>query len=458
MPAIASTLSARPAQSLGEHISRTLKLALPVMLARIGVVVMVTVAQAMTGHAGADEQAYFSIAFSPQMMMVVIGIGLMAGITVVSAQADGAGRSVECGRIWRLGLVAALLLGLAYAVALLWGAELLSLTGQEPDVAIEGGRVLLMFAPGMPAVLMFVGTSAFLESIGKTRPGLVVSLGSNLVNLLLCWLLIFGHWGLPAMGAAGAALAISITRWVMLIAIAGYALAMRDHERYGVHAPLAGHYHRIKTLLSVGAPLALATGLESSAFTTATIFAGWLGKAPLAAFQSILNLTALVFMLAIGVSTATSVRVANAVGRQDQQGIGRAGWVGAGLIILTTLTIGALIWLTREAIAAFYSDDAEVQALIIGTLALATWWFVVFDGLQAVLVGATRGVADVIVPTLTQGLAFWGVAIPLAFYLGLNSGAGVDGLFIGLGASLIAASLFLGLRFRVLSRRVIRPI
>ncbi len=446
-----------PARTLSEHIRRTVALAVPVMLSRAGLLIMITIATAMTGHAGPDEQAYLALGFFPTMVLLVIGIGLMTGVVVLSAQADGAGRPDQCGRIWRLGLLVAAALGVIYVVAMLWGEPLLLALGQAPDVAAGGGRVILMFAPGMPELVMFTATTAFLESINRPLPGMVVSLGANLVSVALCAWLIFGGLGLPGMGAAGAALGISLIRWIMLIAIVGYVLRMRDGDHYGVRAPLDRDFTTILKLLRVGTPLALAQALEATAFAMTTNFAGWLGKAPLAAFYNALNLNANVFMLAIGVATATSVRVANAVGRQDQTGIRHAGWVGAGLIIAVTLVTGLIISQTREPIAAFYAEDALVRALMVSALGIITWLCVV-DSLQCVLVGATRGVADVIVPTLTQGIAFWGIAVPLAWWLAIHQGHGVDGLFWALGVSLIAASSFLALRFHRLTQRHILPV
>ncbi|MGH6959355.1 MAG: MATE family efflux transporter, partial [Dongiaceae bacterium] len=124
-----------PARTLGEHLSRTIALALPVMFARSGLIVMITVGIIIAGHAGPVEQAYFAAAFAPHMVMLVIGIGLMMGVTVLSAQANGAGRPIECGRIWRLGLFVSGVMGVAYSIVMLWGQALLGLLGQSDDIA-----------------------------------------------------------------------------------------------------------------------------------------------------------------------------------------------------------------------------------------------------------------------------------------------------------------------------------
>ncbi|HKP22921.1 MAG TPA: MATE family efflux transporter, partial [Dongiaceae bacterium] len=154
-----------PARTLSQHITRTFALALPVMFGRAGLLMAITVALVVVGHAGPNDQAYFAAGFAPQMLVLVFGMGLVAGVTVLSAQANGAGNAQQCGRIWRLGLLAAAACGTGAAVMLLWGRAILQLAGQSDDIAVHGGEVMLAFAPGMPAILMFIATSSFLESI-----------------------------------------------------------------------------------------------------------------------------------------------------------------------------------------------------------------------------------------------------------------------------------------------------
>jgi MATE family multidrug resistance protein len=446
-----------PARTLPEHVTRTFALALPVMFGRAGLLVVFTVALVMVGHAGPNDQAYFAAGFAPHMLLLIFGMGVVASVTVLSAQADGAGRSEQCGRIWRLGLLLAAVSGGGAAVVMLWGRTILRLSGQSDDIALHGGEVIWMFAPGMPAILMFIATSSFLESIGRPRPGMIVSLAANVVNLVLCWALVFGKFGLPAMGAPGAALAITVSRWCMLAAIIAYALALPEREHYGVRAPLAGHYHNMGKLLRVGTPLALAMGIESVAFTATTMFAGWLGNDALAAYQDAINVNAFVFMLALGLQTATSVRVANAVGRNDQTGLRIAGWVGAGLNIALLAAVGVVIWFSRDAIADVFTSNPAVHAPLVAALGLVAV-ISICDGLQAVLIGATRGAADTVVPTVLQGIAFWVIMVPLNYHLSIAAGFGINGLFFGIGISVLAASLFLAVRFAMVTQRHIRPV
>ena len=443
--------------TLAQHVRRTLGFALPVMVARAGLVIMVTVDTVMTGRVGAAELAYYGISFAPQIVMLTVGIGLLVGVIVLAAQADGAGRPEQCGRIWHLGLALGGGLGLVYALALSRGDAILSLLGQGPEITAGGGRALALWGPGMPAILMFVATTSFLEGIGRPRPGMVVALGANLLNAGLNWVFIFGHLGAPAMGAAGAVLATTLTRWAMLAALAGYVVTMRDGARYGVRAPLAGRFGDLRRLLALGAPFAAGIGLETSAFAATATFAGWLGAVPLAGYQVALNATALIYMLAIGLSTATAVRVANAIGRQDRAGLAWAGWVGTGVAIVLMFAVAAGVALGADGIAALYSGDAAVRAVATAALYVVAW-IVVVDGAQGVLIGATRGATDVAVPTAIYALSFWGIGVPMGYGLGVVAGYGVPGLMWSLFAALLAAGLLLGARFHAVARRPLRPI
>ena len=456
MQTVASTASSVPPLTLAEHIRGTLSLAVPVMLARAGVVIMMTVATVMTGRKGGQELAYLGISLAPQITMLTVGVGLLVGTIVLTAQADGAGEQQRCGRIWRLSLVIGFALGVMYAIILLEGEDILRLLGQPQDIVAGGGKALAMLSLGLLPILMFAATSFFLEGIGRPRPGMVVSLAANFVNAGLGWILIYGHFGMPAMGAAGATLALSITNWFMFLTLAGYVFVMPDGARYGVRASLVGHLGAVRALLVMGGPLALAIGLESSAFAATATFAGWIGTESLAGYQVALNVVALVYMLSIGLSTATAVRVANAVGRSDPVDLRRAGWVGAGLVLVLMIVIAVAIALARDPIAAFYTDDPAVRAVAVTALGIVAW-IVVVDGTQGVLMGAMRGAADLVVPTATYAVSYWALTVPLGYYLGVHDGRGIPGLMWSLFAGLVMAAVLLGGRFQVISGRPIRP-
>jgi multidrug resistance protein, MATE family len=438
---------------LREHVVRTLRLAGPVMLARAGLLVMVSVDTIMCGRVAARELAYYGIALAPHLAFLLVGIGLLMGTVVVTAQTDGAGRPAECGRIWRLGLLNGAVFGSLFGLLLLPGEAILLGLGQALEISRGGGAVLVMFALGMPPILMFTATTFFLEGIGRSTPGMLVMAAANLVNFGLNYALMFEPWQL---GAAGAALATSITRWFMFLALAGYVLAMRDRAHYGVGAPMAGHWHLEHKLARLGWPIALSFGLENGAFFAAATFAGWLGAVPLAAYQIVLNVMALIYMLAIGLATATAVRVGNAIGRRDRAGLARAGWVGLGLGVVIILCLTPLLYGSSSAIARIYTDDPAVVAIAAPGLGLGAW-ILLADASQGILTGALRGAADIWACIGVQFVCFWLICIPLCYLLAHPFGLAVPGLLWGLFIGLLGAALLLAWRFKALTAREVRP-
>jgi MATE family multidrug resistance protein len=436
-----------------EHVLRTLRLAGPVMLARAGLLIMISVDTIMCGRVAAQELAYYGIALAPHLGFVLVGIGLLMGTVVVTAQTDGAGRPAECGRIWRLGLINGALFGSLFGLLLLPGEAILVALGQAPTISEGGGAVLVMFALGMPPMLMFAATTFFLEGIGRSTPGMVVMAIANLVNFGLNYALMFEPWQL---GAAGAALATSITRWFMFVALAGYVLAMPGRDHYGVAAPMAGHWPLERKLVRLGWPIAVSFGLEHGAFFAAATFAGWLGAVPLAAYQIVLNTMGLIYMLAIGLATATAVRVGNAVGWRDRTGVAKAGWVGVGLGVAVMLCLMPVLDGWGGRIARIYTEEPAVIAIAAPGLGLAAWILVV-DACQGILTGALRGAADIWACIVIQFMSFWLICIPVCYLLAHPLNLGVAGLLWGLFAGLLGAALLLAWRFKALTAREVRP-
>jgi multidrug resistance protein, MATE family len=447
--------AAVPVRTFKDHIRLTFNLAWPVVMSRSGLMLMISTDVAMTGHAGKDELAFISIAMATQVTLMLVGIGMLFGTTVLTAQAHGAGEHNKCGGIWRLGLVHALVLGIILGAFCIFGEEFLLAVGQTPELAAGGGRVMLHYSWSMPGILAMVTTSFFLEGMGKPRPAMVVTMIAVLVNAGLNQILIFGEFGLPGMGAEGAVIATSIVRWLMVFALVVYVFTMRDSAEFGVRGGRIASWQVGKTLRRIGYPFGFAQGIEASAFSSLILMAGYLGTEVLGGYQIAMNLIALAFMVAIGFGVATGVRVGNAIGRDDQVGIPRATWVGVGLTIIFMVLIGILFVLFPEQIVGVYTNDPGVIAIAAATL-MVTALLLVFDGAQGVLMSVLRSCGEVWTPVVMHGLSFWAIAVPLAAWLAFSQDMGAPGLMLGMLAGVISAALLLGLRFRWLSRRPIR--
>lgn len=440
-----------------DHIRQTISLAIPVMLARAGFIIMVTVDTIMTGQVSAQMLAHYGISMAPHITVLVVGIGLMAATSILTAQASGAKRDREIGAVWRNALVIAVFLGLLAASLLSYGEELLLLLGQSNDLAVNGGAAIRAFAVGMPGLFLLLACTFMLEGIRRPQVGMVITLSGNLVNAASNWLLIEGNWGFPEMGAAGAAMSTSITRWVMFLAALVYIfLLMPDRNRFGLMDKGLSLVVAIKHL-KLGLPLALSVGLQTAALAALATFAGWLGDTPLAAFQIANNVVGFLFMMSIGMANATSVRVANAVGRGDHTGRTTAGLTGLGLILCLQISVAILIEVFPGTLARVYTSDSAVLIIVI-PIFLWVGLVIIADGSQAVLQGALRAMGKVWVPLAIYLASYWLLMVPLGYLLANLWGWGVEGLLFALLLGYAVAACGMALIFRTSIRNEIRPL
>lgn len=451
-PAIGAQADSVSVLPIGYHLRRTVALALPVMAARAGLVIMFTVDAIFCGFLGTDALADLGAAAIPQVTLMVVGVGLLIGTIILTAQAAGSGNHAQCGQALRGGLTIAFTIGVIFTIILLPAESLLRFFQQPEATFAGGGRALNILGWSLPAILMFSACSFFLEGINRPLPGMVIALGGNVINLALNWVFVLGHLGSPEMGAAGSALATTITRWCMLISIAGYLLAMPDRAKYHVIPWFSFDMAILRRLLFLGLPLAFAVGTETACFNLMIYMAGWLGSTELATMYATINFTSFVYMLTLGLSTAASVRVGNAIGRRSAGDVRRAGWSAVAVEFAVMCIVAGITALLAPQIAGAYSQDPLVLPLLTTALSITCVLFIV-DGLQGVLMGALRGAADTLIPTIVYVVSFAVVGIPMGYVIGFQQGAGVPALIGSLIAALIVATLGLGWRFHWLSQR-----
>jgi MATE family multidrug resistance protein len=436
------------------HVRATAGLALPVILGRISILALVAEDTAMTGRVGAEQLAFYGLATAPQVPMLLMGLGLLMGTIVLTAQAVGAGELSACGRVLRSSLVHAVVIGFLLAGVCQGGEALLALTGQTEELARGGGRVLAILGWGLPAALLFGACTFFLEGLYRPLPGMLIMVAANVLNIALNWILIYGNLGLPALGAEGAALATSLVRWFTLFAILAYIGLRLDTRRFGLTRRGDAQARIGPRLRRIGLPLSLAHGLESSAFSAMIVFAGWLGPVQVSTFQIAINLVALAFMAAVGFGSAASVRVGNAVGRGDAAEVRVAGWVAVGMAVVTMGLFAVLFYSFPAVLAGLYATDAAVIAVTVPTLTIAAA-VLVADGTHGATIGALRATADVWPATALYLISFWLVMVPAGYVLGVRFEGGAPGLMLAVGAGAAFAAVLLPWRFRVVSRRAV---
>jgi len=430
-------------------------LAWPVVISRLGMMTMGLCAAVVVGHHSANQLGWHAIAWAPTMVVLVVGTSLLGGVQVMTARAMGEGRPEETGAVLRRGLVYGAKVGfLAGAVLVLLGPWILGLL-QLPDDLVAGATPpLRIFALSMPFLVIGSACSAWLEGLGRPRVGAVLMWAANLVNLLALLVLVPGTFGLPALGAAGAATATLIARSLLTLALALYILRMPEARRFGVFTPAPPAQAAASEQTRIGLGAGASGFFEMAAFAGMNVIAGWLGTIPVATWSIVVNVISLAFMVPLGIATAVSVLVGRAYGSGDAAAIRRISLIAYGVTIAFCLLVSLVCWLGAGSIASGYTNDAATLALAIPALVLAAA-VIPLDALQVVIAQSLRARGDIVIPTFTHFVSYVLVMAPLAWFLALPAGRGVNGIVEGVMiASLLSAGLLLA-RFLFLSRKAL---
>ncbi|WP_232834144.1 MULTISPECIES: MATE family efflux transporter [unclassified Sphingomonas] len=446
-------------RTIGPETRLLLSLAWPVILTSLNWTLLQVTDVVVVGTVSAEEVAALGAARALGFVGIVTGLSWLSGVLVMTSRADGAGDLPRTGAVLREGVLLGLLLGLAIGVAFLLFAEaLLALLGVAPDRIAEGARVTRAFAVAYPCQLVNVAAAYFLE--GVRRPGRVtlVNLSVLPVNALLTWLLATGQCGLPALGATGAALGTSAASLLGAVGMVASVLTLPRAGPRGIRrfdrAAWAGVPAGAWRLARFGIVPAIASGLELAGFSILIALSTQLGDASAHAFQIVFSIHNVTFATAIGLGSAAGVRAGNAVGEgAPVAAIGRT--LIAVMLTIAALGLGAAILaLCAAPIATLFPAAAAVHGM--AAAMLAVWApFVVFDGVQVVLVYALRSLGDQVAAGVNSILAYFAVSGGLGWWL-VHAGAGPMALVWASGAGMLTAAILHGARFAVISARLRR--
>ncbi len=420
------------------------QLAVPAMAIEMGMMAMNVVDTLFVGHLSATALAAVSLGLIYYFTVVVMGVGTLVGFDGLVSQAVGAGDEGSVRRALQRALLLALLLCIPQAL-LLWPTEpVLRLLQQPPEIIPTATRIVHLSILGLPGALAFVVLRQVLQAQARMRPILLTVLLANLLNVFCNWLLIHGHFGLPALGVDGSALASVIGRTALPLLLLWMGrdvlwplLRVREHALLEP-APLL-------RMLRLGAPVGVQYLLEVGVFNAVALLMGVQATATLAAHQVAISLASFTFMLPLGIGAAAAVLVGHAIGRGDADAARRAATaaVVAGLAMSGVTTCIFLAMPAR--LASAYVSERGVVALAATLIPLAGI-FQLFDGLQAVAGGALRGAGDTHAAMLANILGFWALGLPLGLWLAFRRGMGPAGLWWGLVAGLAAVAAVLIVR------------
>jgi multidrug resistance protein, MATE family len=422
------------------------RLAGPIALVNLAMMSMGVVDTLMLGHFSGDALAAGALGNLYFYAVAMFGLGVVAAVEPIIAQAVGARDDDAIALGVQRGLVIAVGISLVVSALLLLAAPALRLLRQPSDLIPDAASYAAWTALATVPFFCFNIFRSALQSIDRLREIVFAVVTANVVNVLGNWALIFGHLGLPAMGVSGSAISTVVSRWSMCALLVALAWApLRSSLRPWRDGALSSA--ALRRLLLLGVPIGFQWSAEVLAFHIVTVFMGWLGKSTLAAHEITLNLASLTFMVPMGVAGAASVMVGRAIGAGDMDAARRdakaAYLCGVGFMAFAAGTF----LLLPEWLATRYTRDATVVTVAAALLPIAGV-FQLFDGAQVVGVGVLRGSGDTRIPMILHLTAFWGIGFPLSWYLGFTRQQGATGLWWGLAAGLLAAAVLQALRVR----------
>jgi MATE family multidrug resistance protein len=422
-----------------------LRLAGPVVASRLGIMAMGLVDTIVVGRYSATELGYQALGWAPSGVVITTSIGLLAGIQVRTSQAIGEGREEDTGAILRRGCI------YAFWIALAAGALLAGLSGPgmhalglDPALADGATPVAQVLALSLVPILIADAGVFWLEAHGRAVPGMIAMWGANAVNLALNLWLVPGTSGLPVDGAVASAWSTFASRTALLVFVWLLIAGWPEARRFGVFRRAPADPDAAAAMRGIGYAASVSYFIEAGAFAAMSVIAGWLGALSVAAWAIVLNMAAVIFMVPLGLATATGVFVGRAYGAGNPAGVRRAARLGFIATVLATLAICAIVGLGNDLIARGYTRDPGVQAVASAALLLSCLFFVA-DGLQVVGSQSLRAQNDIWMPTATHLASYLLVMMPAGYLFAIRLGLGVNGIvWAVIVASLMSATLLWG--------------
>ena len=427
----------------------TLALAWPLILANLTQQAIQATDVLLMGRLGATQLAAATLALNLTFTFNLLMLGLVIASSPMMATALGqrfnAVRDVR--RTFRAGLWLVAFLLPPYWLILWHVGDLMRAFGESEELARQGQTFLRAYMWCTAPWLLFQLLRNFVSALERPRMVLWLSLAGIGINALLSWSLIFGHFGLPALGLAGGGLGSTLTWLAMCGALMGYVLIDRRFRRFH----LFGHWwrfdrQRTMAMVRLGWPIGVTMALEMGVFALAAYFMGWIGAPAVAAHAVALQLAALTFMVPLGLGQAATVRVGLALGRRDEEGVTRAGWAAwvMGVAFMGTMALG--MWLfPRQLVTLFLKDvpaNAAVITLAVSFLRVAAA-FQLVDGAQVIGAGMLRGLHDTKWPLMFALVGYWVVGLGIGAWLAFAEDWKGVGIWIGLASGLAAVALLM---------------
>lgn len=426
----------------------------PILITQLSLASAVFADTVMSGRVSAADLAGVAIGVNIWQPLFNGLNGVMIGITPILAQLHGAGRKNDIPFVVVQGLYFAVSLSIVVIAAggvLL--KPLLTLMNFDPVVYRIGHDFLAAIALGICPLFIASLLRSFLDSLGYTKVTMLIILCALPINILLNYLLIFGNFGFPRLGGAGAGYASAITYWCIALMLIIVVHKMEPFKGYHIFR----RFYRIsfpawKEQLNIGLPIGLAIFCEMSIFGVVALLMANFGTMTIAAHQAAINFVSLIYMVPLSIGIALTICVGFEVGAGRYEAASQYAYLGLGMAIAVSLAFAAVLSVYKSEIAGLYSADLQMLKLIGNFLGYAIF-FQLSDAIAAPIQGALRGYKDVTAAFLVAVVSYWGLGLPAGYLLAEYSSYGADGYWIGFIAGLAAGAAALAIRLALIQKK-----
>ncbi|TAA72331.1 MATE family efflux transporter [Planococcus salinarum] len=438
-----------------EKLNLLVKIVLPILITQVAMYMVTFFDIYMTARYGTEDLAGVSIG-SSFWVPVYIGLaGILMSITPIVAQLMGAKKKENVKEAVQQGIYLAILLAvIVFAFFFLFIDVLLGFMELEPLVADVANNYIFFMSLGLIPLFVYNALRSYIDALGATRVTMVITLLSAPLNVFFNYLFIFGNFGFPELGGAGAGLASAITYWLVL----GIAVAIIQTQNPFASYRIFRNWERIsivrwKEISRIGVPIGISIFAETSIFSAVTFMLAVYGTITIAAHQIALNFTSLLYMLPLSISMGATILVGYEVGAGRFKDARQYSWLGVATAIAISFVSASILYFMREPIAQLYSSDPAVIELAVQFLVFAAL-FQLSDAIQAPVQGALRGYKDVNITFIMAVISYWVIGLPVGYLLARFTEYGAFGYWIGLIAGLTAGAVTLSIRLLSIQKKI----
>ena len=434
--------------------SKTIKLALPIIIGELAQMALHIIDTAMVGAISYKQLAAAALVVNAMNIPFVLGIGMTISVSQMVSMAHGRRDGQLVSHYFFNGFILCAVTAIIISLLLVFGKNILLYLGQDPEVVTLALPFMQLMGLSIIPMLLFMTLKQFTDGLEFTRTAMLISLAGMPVNILLNWLLIYGNGGFPRLELIGAGWATLITRSIMFVVL---GIIILKHSTFRKYIAVSSsqwklRWKTLKELLYIGIPSSLQIGMEAGAFAVSGIIIGTISAVAQASHQIALSCASFTFMVSMGLAQAGSIRVSNSFGRGDWPKISTIGKSTLIIALLYGIFCAIAFTLFRHQLPMLFNDNAEVLKMA-GLLILFAAVFQISDSTQAIGAGLLRGIKDVKYPTIMIAIAYWVVGLPVGYVLAFTFNMGASGIWLGLITGLTLASIFLISRFLKMSKR-----